>query len=461
MTDNSELEKQVTPEQLARALPGGLAMYHTSGEWQYGKHHELLEDKFIQAENKPVKYLVSMPPRHGKTEFLLYFIAWYMMRNSNERIMIISHSEDFATSQISRRIRNIVREVGPKLFNVDLDPEATSVKEWHLTNGSNAFCAGASTSVTGRGSTMMVIEDLLRGKEDALNTKYLEELRDKIGSDIYTRLQKNGSIIVNMTRWSPYDPIAYFKELTERGAENFEEIILPALAEENDPLGREEGDALWPEFFDRDDLLQKKNVLGDFWFNAEYQQRPVATGGNLVEVEKIKRFSDLPVRKPDFRFVSWDTAYKEKEHNDPSVAQIWEVYDNKVYLVEQIRERLGFTKLQEYARTIHENWRPNIHVVEDRGSGTSLIQWMKEQKIPVHEEPATTSKIIRMDAETPQINTGLVYIPADEEEYPFVRGLVDELMQFPYGQHDDQADAMSQALKFIREKNMRAPLQIF
>lgn len=466
MSSSDELEKQVTPEQLARALPGGLAMYDTEGEFVYGPHHAYIEDKLMELYDKPLRLAISQPPQTGKT-FLssIYFVAWYAMKFPNKTWIIISNSEDFATGQIGRPIREIIQRSGPKVFGVDLEKDATSKKNFILTNKSEIFATGITGSFVGRkASGGLVLDDLLRDHTEATKS-YLDEIWTRFTADVYSRLHKNAHVVISNTRWAEDDLIGRLIENSKRGGDQYEEIRFPALAEENDILGREPGEALWPEQFDKEHYERIKAQISPYWWQSMYQQNPQPAEGYIVDINKFKRYTEVPSKKPEWRIISWDTAYKEKEYNDPSVAEVWDIFDGKIYLRDVIRERIGFTKLQEYARMLHDSWHPNIHVVEDRGSGTSLIQWMQEEGIPVHDmQTGNESKVIRMDSEAPQINAGLVYIPSEDSETApeWVKDFLSEVAGFPNATtHDDRVDAMSQALKFIRERNARQPLQIF
>ena len=451
-----------SPEDLAFALPGGLAMYHTSGLWKYGPHHKHIEDQLILVEQQPIRLLLSIPPRHGKSMLAsIYFSAWYLMRNPTKRIMFISHGEEFATREVSRPVRNIVKELGPSIFGSEIDPESTSIKSWNMKAGGGFFAAGIDGSIVGRGADILLFDDVIKGREQALSARYLEELQDRYGADIYPRLQPNSSIIGIGTRWASDDLIGYLIKKMNDGGDYFHVIDYPALAEdENDPLGREPGEALWPEHLSREQLLKIKANIPAFWWNAEFQQRPAPREGYLINVGKF-RYYDAPPKEFDLVVISWDTAYKEKEVNDPTVAGVWGFKEGHSYLLDVVRERMPMPKLQEMVEVMNRGWKPNVHLVEDKGSGISLIQWMQENSYRVEPIEPENSKVFRMEAETPQINAGTVHLPNNEENNPWVKGYLEELQQFPSGPHDDQVDMTSQFLKWVREKNMTEPFDVW
>ena len=456
--------QDVDPILLAQELPGGLAIYDTEGEFVYGRHHAYIEDRLLSLYENPLRLAISQPPRTGKT-FLasIYFTAWAAMKFPNTKVIVLSNSEDFATKKIGRPIRNVIQRSGPTVFDVDLEKDATSVKNFELTNGSEIYCSGITGSFVGRGANLVVCDDLLRDHTEATKANYLDEIWTRFTADVYSRLHKNGHIVISNTRWAEDDLIGRLVQNAQKGGDQYEVIKFEALCEnpEQDPLNRDYGEALWPEQMDEQQYEQIKAQLQPHWWQAMYQQNPAPREGYLIPVDNFRRYRELPKQNKELRIISWDTAYKEKEINDPSVAEIFDVIDGKIYLVDVIRERVAFTKLQELASQLNEAWRPNTHVVEDRGSGTSLIQWMQENNIPVEAMEPEGNKVIRADNEAPQINAGLVYIPDDEIAPNWLDEFLSELQQFPNAPHDDMVDAMSQGLKFIREKRMREPFQIF
>ena len=188
--------------------------------------------------------------------------------------------------------------------------------------------------------------------------------------------------------------------------------------------------------------------MGSMHYNAQYQQAPVPLEGNLIRKEWF-RFERRKVRDNEHAKVvlSWDTAMKAGELNDYSVCTVWHEFDKCYYLLDVFRDRLDYPDLKRKAIALHERWKPCTVLVEDHGSGTSLIQDLKrEKKIRAIATKPVGDKILRMSAQSPLFEAGQVIFLPDQ---PWFEDLAAELLAFPNGRHDDQVDSISQALAWF------------
>ncbi|HJU09416.1 MAG TPA: phage terminase large subunit, partial [Candidatus Binataceae bacterium] len=228
--------------------------------------------------------------------------------------------------------------------------------------------------------------------------------------------------------------------------DNWKILSLPAIAEANDLLGRGEGEALWPSKFPVEVLQRIRNQIGSNAWAALYQQRPVAAEGAVFRREWIRTFSVEPEYT---RLVfSLDTAYKAGEGNDYSVILVWGEAPTGYYLLDAVRERLDFPALM--SRTIAKAswWHPHAILVEDAASGQSLIQSLHaETSLPLLPIKPLGDKESRASAVSPLFESGRVFLP---KSAPWLTDYIDELLSFPVSGHDDQVDATSQALMWLR-----------
>lgn len=456
------LSDAITPEALAYALPGGLAKL-AYPKWVYGPHLKYIEDRVLQILNgKSVFLAVSTPPRHGKTVLLSRVLpAFFLGRFPDNRVMLITHHTDFSRTQ-SRAARNIIQAFGQKVFGVSLRTDTHAASEWDLaghTGGMEAI--GAGGSVMGKGAHLLLMDDLVKGFSMATNVLLMEKQWEWFLADVYPRLEPGGSAIVTMTRWSGLDVIGQIERAQkEEGIfEEWEIVNLPALSlgpdgDPPDPLEREKGACLFPQRFNERALGKIKQTMDDTWWEALYQGNPMPARGDIINPEWFGRYKGTPQRKDYGQVViSADTAAKETELADYSVLGIFGVNDDQYDLLDVIRDKIPYPELEAMCVALNNLWRPDFFLIEDKGSGTSLIQSLRgNSKINVWPiDPGNENKVLRAQAETPRLRAGVVRIP--EEPCPsWVEEFLMEARAFPRGRKD-QIDMLSQFLKFMRESS--------
>jgi predicted phage terminase large subunit-like protein len=274
-----------------------------------------------------------------------------------------------------------------------------------------------------------------------------------------------------MTRWH-YDDLAGYL-LDEMKHENWATLSLPAIAEDdNDIIGRSSGEALWPTDYSAERLMHIKKTIGSREWNAQYQQVPLPSEGGLINIDWFQKYDYtniwLPVTmaqgdigsyikdKTPFRqfVISWDTAFKESQLNDPSACTVWGITkDRKYYLLEIFNKAIAYPKLKRMAIKIWKKYNdfglgPVPVLIEDKASGQSLIQDLKnETTMPVIAIGADSNKQIRMQKASPVIEAGRVYLP--DYQLGWVVDYESQLARFPLWRHDDLVDSTSQFIIWI------------
>jgi phage terminase large subunit-like protein len=219
----------------------------------------------------PIRVCISMPPRHAKSETIFNGLAWWMTHVPADTHAYLSYSVDQARSQ-SRKIRRRAQDGG-----VALDAAMSNLTEWRTTSGGGLFSSGVDGPLTGKGITgIAVIDDPFKGRADADSQAIRDNVWDWFTSVVMTRLE-DASVIVVHTRWHQDDLIGRLEQ--EPG---WTIINLPAIAEEDDPLGRKPGEALWPEMRPLGMLLEQR-ALDAFNFDALYQGRPRPRGATVFK----------------------------------------------------------------------------------------------------------------------------------------------------------------------------------
>lgn len=232
---------------------------------------------------------IFMPPRHGKSQCVtMRYPVWRLIGRPELRVIIGAYNHELAL-EFSSFARNLAAECGL------LGPTSTAANDWRTTSAGGVRAVGVGSGVTGRGANLIIIDDPVKSREEAESEAYRRRVWNWYRDDMYTRLEPNGAIILIQTRWHELDLAGRLLSEAASGGEQWEVINLPALADENDPLGREPGAALCPERFSISDLERIRMVLGTYSFEALYQQRPRPADGGLMKREwlgQIARFVD-------------------------------------------------------------------------------------------------------------------------------------------------------------------------
>lgn len=252
----------------------------------------------------------------------------------------------------------------------------------------------------------------------------------------------NGLISHN-TRWHEDDLSGWL--LREHASENWVVLNMPAIAEDNDMLGRIRGEALWPDAYPLKTLETIKTAIGSYEWNSQYQQRPVSAEGSIVKHEWLRKYDSAKL--PSFQKIvlSCDTAFKATELADPTAILVWGVTKTEYYLLDVLCRRMEFHELKNTIATMYQKWAASACLVEDRSSGQSLIQEFKRIS-PIPVIPIKTmniDKVTRFSSVSHYFEGGNVLLPMSA---PWLVDYETQITTFPYDKHDDMVDATSQFL---------------
>ncbi len=390
--------------------------------------------------------MVFMPPRHGKSEFISrYSTAWILGKFPDTRIILASYEADFAASW-GRKARDLLEEHGPSLFGVRVSGKSSAANRWDIEGHEGGMVtAGVNGPITGKGADIAIIDDPVKNDQEAMSVTYQERTYEWYKSTFRTRLQRDGAIILIMTRWNENDLAGKLLAAQEEDGEKWEVVNLPAIAEEGDLLGRDPGQPLCPDLFTKDALESIKKAVGSYWWASLYQQRPSPAEGGIFKRNWWQYYRQTPDRFDEV-IQSWDMAFKDTKTADFVVGQVWGRKGADKYLLDQVRDRMDFPATIQAVRTLSAKWpQARVKLVEDKANGPAVIATLKKEisgLIPV--EPQG-SKESRAWAVSPEVEAGNVYLP-DPSIAPWVHDFIEECAAFPNGANDDQVDAMSQAL---------------
>jgi predicted phage terminase large subunit-like protein len=417
-------------------------------KFELAMHHLLMADLLEAVERGDLlRLMLFLPPRHGKSLLgTQIFAAWYLGRHPDRSIISASYGQQLA-DDFGRQVRNLVNSpVHRAIFpECRLAADSNSMHRFGTTAGGSYYAVGCGGPTTGRGADLLLIDDPVKGAEDARSKVSRDSVHEWYSSVARTRLQPDGTIVLISTRWHE-DDLPGRLLLADRG-KNWHVLSLPAVAETDEGF-RRAGEALWPEKFPLAILDQTRKEVGTAVWAALYQQRPSAADGTVFKREWFCCYREQPRLK---RIVqSWDTAYKANSENDYSVCTTWGVGENGYYLLHCWRGRVEFPELKKRMRWLASEYKPNQILVEDCASGQSVIQELRcETALPIIAVKVDRDKISRAQAVTPLIEAGKVFLL---ESAPWLPDFMDEFAAFPTGVHDDIVDSTTQALNYIRHE---------
>lgn len=439
--------------------PADLAWIVSKGTWYPADHLLLLDNLLVKVSLGEIKNLmIFMPPRHGKSELTSkYFPAWYLGKFPDKRVILTSYEADFAAGW-GYKVRNILQEYGPNLFGVQVSAQSAARDRWELQGHQGGMMtAGVGGAITGKGADLLIIDDPVKNAEEAQSKTYRQKTYDWYRSTAYTRLEPGGAVIIIQTRWHEADLSGM---LLNEEPEKWTVISLPALAEENDLLGRTAGEALFPSRYNAADLQEIKKTLGSYWFNALYQQRPQPDGGAIFKRQFFKYATltgdilDLGGEKkfilPMCRiFQTCDPAASTKTTADYFVLGTWaQTPNNDLVLLDILRTRLEGPDQVNLFKQQYARWKPAFQAVESAGVGKTLYQMLVREGLPIKELKADTDKLTRALPAAARMEAGTIYFIQGAS---WLHEFEEELLSFPNGAHDDQVDVLSYACKIVIE----------
>jgi len=438
-----------------RDTPIGLAVAHSKGKFQTPPHIILLNKTLLDVANGKIKRLIiSMPPRHGKSETAsAYFPAWYLGNNPDKKIILSSYEAGFASTW-GARARDILTDSQDIFASVPINGYNAAASSWDLKEGGGMVTAGVGGPITGRGADIAIIDDPVKNAEEALSSVYREKAKQWYRSTLYTRLEPNAAIILIQTRWHEDDLAGFVQK--EFPHDGWQVLTIPAIAEAQDILGRKEGEALWPERYPIGELEKIQTTLGSFWWASMYQQRPSPEGGGIIKREWFKYYDELPTTNQG-RFWSWDCAVKKGEQNDYTAGSLVNIQPNGFFVERVIRGRWEYPEVKKIIQ--EQGQQPNITgiLIEDKSSGQQLIQDLKKNtRLSILAFESDKDKIMRARLASPLFEAGKVLFPRQAQ---WLSDFEDEIIAFPNAAHDDQVDSITQIL--IHLSNYNKPVLIY
>lgn len=417
--------------------------------------------------------MIDVPPRHGKSFLISQSLPAFLIGNvpMGESIMA-SYSMDLSL-QFGGVVKQLIREPRYQLIFPGVLPtdDSSSAAKWSTTNKHTIKCTAPASSVTGFGAgtadlqstwrSGLICDDLLKNRAEALSKAITRRLHGSLSNDLLTRLLPNAFALIMGTRWSTNDPQGY---LQKAQPDKWAKLSIPAICDnpETDPLNRELGEALWPEWFSLEKLSDIRGVMTSADWASLYQGQPIAKGGNLFTVDMLSNRwnEDWQPYNFEYRFLALDTASKLSQQNDFSFCTIWGLRDSKLYLLDAWQKRLTMPELVRTVFASAIKIQADAIACEDASSGTGLLQILAEQKtgMLIQGISARGEQYSKVQACLPFFEEGKIVFPsqaqiASRADSAFPQ-LINELISYPSGENDDGVLSVRTAIEFAKQMNL-------
>ena len=441
--------------------------------FKMGRHIEVIAEKLQRIEEGSLKRLmVFLPPRSSKSMICSkLFPAWYIGKNPEDEILTISHSDQLA-SDFGRAVRDLVNmEEFQKIFRgVSLRTDVRAAGKWKTNQNGTYYAAGVRSQIAGRGAHVAILDDAM-SEEDAISSAGRRFIKEWYPAGLRTRIMPGGSIVIINTRYH-YDDLCGWLLKQQEDMSDYEIIPwdvvrIPAWIDEasSELLDLPVGSSYFPEWKPASVLQIDENEIkasnGARYWNALYMQDPTPEEGGLIKKKWLKNWDDPEPPSCDFIIQTFDTAFSTRTTADFSVIQTWGIFyqynqDGKGYedfaphliLLGNVKGRVKYPELRRMAQKLYEKHRPDVCIVEKKASGQSLIQDMRRAGLPVMEYLPDRDKVSRVYASTPIMEAGRLWIPKGKK---WADDLIEELIRFPNAAHDDQVDALTMAVNYMKE----------
>lgn len=388
-----------------------------------------------------------MPPGSAKSTYAsVLFPPWFLANNPQAAVIAASHTQELA-DHWGRRVRNVIAQE-TKTLGIELSADSAAAGRWELSKGGAYFAAGVGGAITGRRADLAIIDDPVKSREDADSDRARNRVWDWYKSDLYTRLKPGARIVLIQTRWHEDDLAG--RLLTS--GDGWDVLSLPAIAEQDDALGRAPGQALWPEWESGDELDRKRKMVGEREWLALYQQRPTADEGTYFRREW---FAETWSAKPDHLnvYISGDFAVTPGDGDFTELA-VWGIdRSGTLYALDWWHGQTSADVWVTALLAMVQKWRPLFFVGETgpirRAVEPLMDRMMQERRIYCAMEWLSHSggnKEALCRSFQAMAAQKRVRFPKDAR---WSERVLDQLLRFPSAKHDDAVDACGLVGRFL------------
>lgn len=442
------------------ATPACWAMSVSGSRWGLFPHLRLIDDvvtRFVTGQTRQTILILEAPPRHGKSEYVSkYLPSWYLGVYPDRHIQLAAYQAHFA-SDWGRKCRDLLIEHGPSYFGVQVRDDLRAANAWGIAGRDGTMhTAGIGGPMTGRGAHLLIVDDPIKNAEEAMSELILDRHWDWWQSTASTRLEPNGRSIVMCTRWAERDLPGRLIAAAEAGdIPPILRIRLPALAGEDDLLGRAPGDALWPERYSREKLIEIKESKSAFWWNALYDQRPSRHDSAEWPDEYFGEhiWTDYWPASFERSALYLDPSKGRTEKSDFS-ALVFVGLSGGLLWVDANIARRDVVSLAAQSVGMFSDLQPQVFGLESNawqdllaGEFDRLCRDQRIPPLPVHLVENTVNKHVRIARLGPYLSRRKIRLRRTDGN----RLLLRQLRGFPLAEHDDGPDALEGAIRCLNQ----------
>jgi predicted phage terminase large subunit-like protein len=461
--------------EIALRSPADFAVAHSNGAWQPYRHNVYTSEaiRSMVEDDDCDLLIIDQTVRHGKSLLCSRWTpAWFLAKYPNKRVLVASYEGDFAATH-GRWVREQINEIGGE-YGIAVDDTSRAAARWDLAPPllGGMGTAGANGAITGKGGHLLIVDDPIKNHEEANSPVMREKTWDWWQSTWVTRREPGVKFLVIMSRWHEDDLIGRLLK-AELGM-RIKRLRMPAIAEEDDILGRRPGEALCPERYDEEALAGIRKDVGPGPWASLYQQRPVPAGGGMFKRDWFQRWTSITVgdetyyqlaegalvRAADcWTFSTMDTAYAKSKRSDYTAIATWAVTPTdptNLLLVDMRRVRVEHFEHAPMALDVWRTHKPSWIGVEKITATLSLFADLQRQGVVVRWLTPDKHKIARAETAAALIAAGRMFFPMDA---PWMADYLDEMLTFPVGAHDDMVDVTAYAANELAKRtvNGRTP----
>lgn len=457
-TERAAARAELARRELARRHYGEYLAYVQGEDWIRTRMSEFLAERmqrFIETEsgNAYDILIIETPPQHGKTTTVTETLpSWYLGKHPRGRVILASYN-DVTAQRFCRRNREKLVRFAERVFGVR-PGKINRATEFELDNGVGRLISrGIMSGITGNPANLLIIDDPIKNRQEADSPTYRARLWEEWQNSLKSRLAAGAKVILIMTPWHEDDLAARILA----GEKNVTLLRLPVEAGEDDPLGRNPGEPLCPELGKDAAWLRqfRESYVSDpaggarAW-QALYMCSPRAEDGNLVKREWWRRFRLSAGETFHEQLISVDAAFKGGETSDFVAITVWGRRGSDHYLLYCLNRQLDFPQTLAAIRTVRGLFPMAGRVlIEDKANGPAIIQVLGREMSGVLPVQPRGGKLARVNAVSPAIESGHVYVPEGEA---WAEEFLDQWTAFPAAAHDDMVDSASQALAYLLER---------
>lgn len=474
LTEEEEIEMiKLLEAELYEKARNSLAVYAEEIlEMPPAKHHYVMVEGLEEVERGDVDVLIiTLPPGSAKSSYgSVVFPSWYLGRNPKNCVIAASHTGELA-ERFGRKVRNTIQStVHKNIFPAsDVARDSAAAGRWETSEAGEYFAAGVGGSITGRRADLAIIDDPVKSREDADSATIRQKQWDWWRDDLSTRLKPGAGVVVIMTRWHEDDLAGRLIEDLKKSSKRIKVISIPMEAMENDPLGREVGEPLWPEWF-TPVMIEEAKREPRTW-SALYQQEPRPIGGGEFKKEWLNHWIKTPSTGNRVIVVDPSSGRSKTRGDFTSMWVVGRGADDNFYILDGVRDRLNLTERCEELFKLVRKWKPAGVGYEQYGLQAD-IEYIKMQqeaqqyRFKIIELGGSIKKEDRIRRLIPIFQGAEIWMPqslikvgSDGNNYDVIESFISEYLSFPVGAYDDAIDNLARIVDKEMARLLLSPSQ--